>query len=156
MPQHVAGVRRFVHSVYTRSSQKPVALFLMGKGISAERCRYDLPSFQAQLIPTFGFPSSDNAITSGLEGTRFEPLVPVGRISVNSNELLQSYLDKIIEYDLAQNFPVDFSSTKDWQKKKSLSLRNILIEDYMILNSVNILHLRIYHACLKKIMILKL
>lgn len=127
--KHINGIRRFTHFVYSNSSQEPSGLFLMGKGIREANyssftsdgpgTRFDPSRFQQSLIPSFGHPSSDVDITAGLEGPyNWVPLVPTGRISARTNQELQSYLDKVIEYELNQDQSDIYSTaTKDWQKQ---------------------------------------
>ena len=127
--KHINGIRRFAHHMYTASTQKPIALYLLGKGIreasiagitvSGPGTRTTPSVYNLSLIPSFGQPSSDNCITSNLPGTtKWTPLIPTGRISVSTNQELVDYLTKIKEYDLNQDqTSVYNSSTKDWQKQ---------------------------------------
>lgn len=128
IPKHINGVRRWAKQMYDQSQRLPAALFLMGKGVREapiESYPFNTPgtrtntAFYAQsLIPSFGQPSSDIAITASWLPNNWTPLIPTGRISVNTNEELQNYLDKIIEFDAQQdqNSIYDFAS-KDWQKQ---------------------------------------
>lgn len=126
--KHINGIRRFAHYMDANSNQKPSGLFLIGKGIREANLnsftsdgpgtRFDASRFQQSLIPSFGHPSSDVAITAGLDGTYdWVPLMPTGRISARSNAELQGYLDKVIEYEQQQD-STDIYDTpnKDWQK----------------------------------------
>ncbi len=117
--KHPAAIRRFVSFVYNNSSQKPEGLFLVGKGISVAETRYLANSFQKCLIPPMGYPPSDNAITAGMFGSEaWEPLLPTGRISVSTNQDLDNYLAKIVQYeDLQNNVGMSFQETKNWQKQ---------------------------------------
>jgi Peptidase family C25 len=119
--KHVIAIRRFALHAYDLASTKPVALFLVGKGISEHDDARTDPAVSAQsLIPSFGYPSSDIAITSGLHGTHWDPLIPTGRIAARTNTELQDYLDKVILYESkqVQNDPNNYSTpTKDWQKQ---------------------------------------
>ncbi len=127
--KHICGIRRFAHYMDVNSNQKPSGMFLIGKGIREANLnsftsdgpgtRFDASRFQQSLIPAFGQPSSDVAITAGLDGTYdWVPLLPTGRISVRSEFELQGYLDKVIEYEQQQD-STDIYDTpnKDWQKQ---------------------------------------
>ena len=127
--KHTNGVRRFVDFVYDNSTAKPVGLFLMGKGLRESTfnlttsdgpgTRQNAARFGMQLIPSFGQPSSDVAITASLVsgGTMWSPLMPTGRISARDSVELQDYLNKVIEYEAEQDpMSVYNSATKDWQK----------------------------------------
>src|SRR5690606_1749740 len=127
--KHIIAIRRFADYIYDNSTTKPVGLFLMGKGIreadynsatsDGPGTRKTPARFQQSLIPSFGHPSSDPAITSGLNGsTLWTPLIPTGRISARTNSELQDYLDKVIQYEAAQDpFDIYDSPNKDWQKQ---------------------------------------
>lgn len=127
--KHINGIRRFAHYIDANSNQKPSGLFLIGKGIREANLnsftsdgpgtRFNASRFQQSLIPAFGHPSSDVAITAGLGGTYdWAPLLPTGRISVRSETELLGYLDKVLEYE-AQQDETDVYDTpnKDWQKQ---------------------------------------
>lgn len=116
--KHISGIRNFVHQVYAESTDKPVALFLIGKGIANDIVRFNATNWQQNLIPTFGYPSSDLLITSNLPGTtKYAPLVPTGRLSALENQDIFNYLTKMEEYESQQDFTDIYDSpNKDWQK----------------------------------------
>ncbi len=125
--KHINGIRRFSFFIYNKSTIKPVGLFLVGKGVvnadigfpfGTPGSRTNSTSYASNLVPTFGQPASDAAITADLKHGKISPLIPTGRIAVTSNTELQNYLSKIKEYDLNQNQnSVYTSSEKDWQKQ---------------------------------------
>jgi len=116
--KHILAIRRFALYAYDQATSKPVGLYLMAKGVSNSLTRTSAASFANSLIPTWGVPASDVFITSNLPGTsKWTPLIPTGRISVNNNIGLQKYLTKIIAYEEQQvQSSVYNSATKDWQK----------------------------------------
>ena len=127
--KHVNGIRRFAQFMYDQATVKPVGLFLMGKGIREANIgglmtvgpgsRKNSTNYAANLIPSFGQPSSDVFITSRLPGTSvWQPLIPTGRISAIDNQELADYLDKVKLYEGEQKPDQVYSSeTKDWQKQ---------------------------------------
>lgn len=128
--KHILGIRRFAKQAYDLAvNDKPAGLFLMGKGISEKYgARTSNPQFHhANLIPTFGYPPSDIAITAGFRMTQdsdshpeLSPLIPTGRIAARNNQELADYLDKVIEYEdvQVQNDPNNYTTaSKDWQKQ---------------------------------------
>ncbi len=131
IPKHVLGIRRFAHEFYNNALiEKPKALFLMGKGIREANesnsgvspgTRKNATSYNLSLIPSYGYPSSDILITAGLDtsvATLWEPLIPTGRIAVQSNEELADYLQKVKEFDLQQDQQDTYNSaSKEWQKQ---------------------------------------
>ena len=124
--KHINSIRRFTHYMYNLSIVKPVGLFLVGKSVSladsgwpygSAGSRTNTASYAMNLIPTFGEPASDIAITSYLEGNKWIPLIPVGRASVRTDQELFDYLVKVKEFELKQDpNSVYNSEEKDWQK----------------------------------------
>lgn len=123
--KHINGLRRFAHLAYNASTVKPKALFLIGKGVreanegpgSIAGSRKSINSFNTNLVPSFGYPSSDVCITARLEGTGWHPLIPTGRIAAKSNDEVLIYLSKVQENVLEQDpFSIYNSPNKDWQK----------------------------------------
>lgn len=126
--KHINGVRRFSHYLYNNTTTKPRGLYLMGKGIREANynaflndgpgTRKNPSRFHQCLIPSFGEPSSDVFITANLEGSsQWAPLFGTGRISAKTNQELQDYLNKVIEYENEQDSTdVYDSASKDWQK----------------------------------------
>ena len=129
IPKHINGLRRYAHYIYSLSTQKPVGLYLLGKGIreanvtsalsSGPGSRTSPANYALSLVPSFGQPSCDVCITSNLAGTdKWTPLIPTGRISVNNNAELQTYFTKVKEFELQQDPGSIYSSqSKDWQKQ---------------------------------------
>lgn len=129
IPKHINGVRRFAHKIFVTSTQKPVGLFLVGKGIREANItsatnigpgsRTNAAAYANNLIPSFGQPSCDACITSNLPQTnKFTPLIPTGRISVITEDELQIYFSKVLQYEEQQKQnSIYSSSTKDWQKQ---------------------------------------
>lgn len=125
IPKHIFGIRRYVHYIYETAAQKPRALYLMGKGIreasltsNDQGTRKSQQHYNASLIPSYGHPSSDAAITAGLiPGNKWRPLIPTGRISTRTNQELLDYLDKVQIYEQQQDPNSIYNTeTKDWQK----------------------------------------
>jgi hypothetical protein len=126
--KHVNGIRRYAQFMHSLSQQKPVGLFLIGKGIreanvattlaTGPGARANVLNYSMNLVPSFGQPSSDQSMTSNLPGTdKWTPLIPTGRISANNLLELALYLDKVKAFELAQDSTSMYDSpSKDWQK----------------------------------------
>lgn len=126
--KHVNGLRRFLHEIYNSATvQKPKGLLLLGKGIREASevsvgyvagARKNADAYNKNLVPSFGYPSSDNYITEGLENNIWEPLMATGRIAASSNQEVLEYLQKLQQYEAAQD-PNSIYNTenKEWQKK---------------------------------------
>lgn len=123
--KHINGIRRFSHYAYHNSTIKPEAIFLIGKAVSSvfnttasSGSRINKTYYVQNSLPTFGFPSSDAAITSDFKNGNKTPLVPVGRISVNTIDDLDNYLNKVKEYEIQQDSNSIYTSqNKLWQKQ---------------------------------------
>lgn len=126
--KHINGIRRFANFIDHQTSSGLAGLFLMGKGFREAKLnsftsdgpgyRFDPARYELCLIPSFGHPSSDVAITSSLQNNNWVPICPTGRISVRTNQELQDYLNKVKQYEIQQN-PTDIYTTpnKAWQKE---------------------------------------
>jgi hypothetical protein len=116
--KHILGIRRFALQIYSLSTEKPVGLFLMGKGLSErEFSRFNATNYALNLIPSYGYPSSDIDITSYYQGSGLMPVIPTGRITAYNNAELLDYLEKVKVYEQQQiQTSVYNQETKDWQK----------------------------------------
>ena len=127
VPKHVMGLRRFQDFAFNQSLTNPPGhIFLVGKGIreategsASGGGMRTTPSAYAQcLIPSFGFPASDVLISAGLNGTTLAPLIPVGRLAATNNAEVITYLNKVKEFELAQDPNSIYSiPNKLWQKE---------------------------------------
>src|SRR5690554_44870 len=128
VPKHILGTRRAINQIYNLSTQKPLALFIIGKGISeasdpntgsAWTPRKNSATNALNLVPSYGNPSSDLCITAKWNGsTRFVPAIPTGRIAARNNAELNIYFNKIQIYEAAQSQNAVYNKeTKDWQKQ---------------------------------------
>jgi hypothetical protein len=125
--KHVMGLRRFIHFAYNNSTAKPSNLFIIGKGIreanetgvaTGQGTRQGISSYSSCMVPTFGYPASDNLITSRLESNLWSPLIPTGRLAAKDDNEVIIYLNKVKEYELAQNPNAIYSvDEKLWQKE---------------------------------------
>lgn len=117
--KHPISIRRFAHFIHHNSTQKPEGLFLIGKGLNVAETRLSPSNFAQCLVPPMGYPPSDNVLTADIisNGT-WEPLLPTGRLSMTSNTEVENYLNKMEQYEDAQNnVGPNFSETKNWQKQ---------------------------------------
>lgn len=124
--KHVMGIRRFAHYAYNQSSIVPTNLFVIGKGVreaneliaTGNGTRKSVASYNMCLVPSFGYPASDNLITAQLEGNLWAPLIPTGRLAASTDAEVIDYLNKVKEYELAQDPNSVYSvPEKLWQKE---------------------------------------
>ena len=75
-------------------------------------------AYQANLVPSFGYPSSDNHFTFSLGTSGNSYAIPTGRYSAMENSSVNDYLNKVIEYEDQQDpFDVYDIPSKEWQKQ---------------------------------------
>src|SRR5690606_38966551 len=67
---------------------------LLGKGYEISKSDLTI-----DLVPTYGFPSSDNLLTSSINSNTLEPALATGRIPVKTNEDIDNYLKKLSVYE---------------------------------------------------------
>lgn len=103
--KHPLAIKNFIH--YTLNAwtgvSPPQDLFLLGKSISPADFRTSPSLFEQCLVPSFGVPTSDMLLVSGIDGSLYEPKVPVGRLSAKTGTEVSDYLQKVQEYETAQN-----------------------------------------------------
>lgn len=97
---HPLAIRHFADYLLQKGKVKPTWLLLLGKGIQTDLYRNPLYTSR-DLVPGIGLPPSDNMFTSGLDGTLLEPAIATARIAAESNDDVQTYLDKLIAYENA-------------------------------------------------------
>jgi len=123
--KHSLALRRFCADIINDWGNVPSNLFLLGKGIreatessngTFHGTRKDATVFNESLVPSFGYPSSDVLITSGILGSQFTPAIPTGRLAAKNSTDVINYLNKVIEYETAQNDPIYTHEEKAWMK----------------------------------------
>lgn len=108
--KHPLSIRNYVNYAYNNWSKKPEHLLLLGKSIHSHYVKYNSSLNALSLVPSFGYPSSDNLITSGLGNSlKYEQLLSTGRISAENNNEVKIYLDKVKDFEINQ--------PDEWMKK---------------------------------------
>lgn len=125
--RHALGIKRFAQEIVSTSNYTPKALYLLGKGVkeandlntSATGARNNATFRSLNLVPSYGYPSSDVMLTAGLGGTTWEPLIPTGRIAARNDQELDDYLEKAKQHDAFNNPSLEeyTSQNRDWQKQ---------------------------------------
>lgn len=122
--KHGIALRRFCNDMIDEWPSKPKYLFLIGKSIREPDegnfygTRKDILNFTNNLVPSYGYPSSDNLITAGLMGNDLRPAIPTGRLSAVSNAEVDAYLQKMTEYEQLQDPNTIYTiEDKQWMKR---------------------------------------
>jgi flagellar hook assembly protein FlgD len=117
--KHPSAIRNFMHFTDVNwIDKRPEYLFLIGKGFEYKNMRSSSGTFNDCLIPTWGYPGSDNLL-AGAPGTLI-PIVPVGRIAATTPAQVKDYLDKVKVFEAEQNLvgdPYQTIANKLWTKE---------------------------------------
>jgi hypothetical protein len=97
--KHPFAIRNLIEDIYDENGEIPKFLFLLGKGINTATSRNNVTYFNNCLVPSYGNPSSDILYTAEMHGTGSAPLIPTGRLAAKTNQEIEDYLNKVIEYE---------------------------------------------------------
>ncbi|MGE0568893.1 MAG: C25 family cysteine peptidase, partial [Bacteroidia bacterium] len=109
IPKHPQAIRNFIRFLHDSLSTPPEYVLLIGKGVQIQNL---YPANQQyNLIPTMGYPSSDNLLTAGITNTlNSYQEIPIGRIAATDNVEVTNYLTKVQQLELA-------TGEQEWKKK---------------------------------------
>lgn len=105
------AIRNLIRYAYASFDKEPQYLFLLGRAYPSDLGRKNTNVFQATLVPTIGSIPSDYAITMGLGDTNEYFCLPTGRLSTSLPQQIDWYLQKIQEYEQAQQ------TSQKWMKQ---------------------------------------
>jgi len=91
------AIRHFCGFMMDTFPTAPAHLLLLGKSIEGSTSRAGWMGLN--LVPTMGYPASDNLITSGLLVPGQWSSIPTGRIAAQDSASARWYLNKVIEYE---------------------------------------------------------
>ena len=114
---HPAGIRDFLLYANTRFLVKPKYVFLIGRGVDyiSERLSENDPALsKIDFVPTFGWPASDVLLAS-VPGT-VGPVIPIGRLGAINGTEISNYLQKMKQYEQAQQTNSPVIADKFWMK----------------------------------------
>ena len=116
------AIKRFLKFSMVNWPSWPSHIFLIGKSVrfnneTTPGSRNDTISYKLNLVPSWGYPSSDNHFAVGLENNKRSYSLPIGRLSVNNNSSVLNYLNKVIELESQQGNNSSYTlENKAWQK----------------------------------------
>jgi hypothetical protein len=114
---HPLSIKNFLRFARQNFTPKPKYCFLIGKGVNYADFRQNESHPQAaalQLIPTFGWPASDNILAS--DDLTALPATLIGRLNVISTGEVNDYLEKVKEYEASQANTTQSQTEKLWMK----------------------------------------
>lgn len=108
--KHPLAIRKFADWALG-TLDAPRHIFLIGKAVNHVLARNNPALFAEILVPSFGYPPSDNMLTSFLgNGTYLEETgIPVGRLAATDPTQVTEYMQKMMEFE---QLPLEL-----WQKK---------------------------------------
>lgn len=111
------AIRNFIQFAYNTWAISPTHVFLIGKGREYNFMRTPGSAYNQCLIPTFGYPGSDNLFAS--TRTSDIPLVAIGRLAAENGQQIKNYLEKVKTYEAEQRTYDDPQKIlpKIWQKQ---------------------------------------
>ena len=115
--KHPLSIRNFLRFARTNFTTIPKFVFLIGHGVVYDQYRTNESNADVEklnLIPTFGWPASDILLSS--EGASSIPITPIGRLSVINGNEVATYLNKVQQYETAQQFSSPLIQDKAWMK----------------------------------------
>ena len=116
------SIKRFLSFTMQNWPTWPSHLFLIGKSVrfnneTTAGSRNDSSAYNLNLVPSWGYPSSDNHIAVGLEPNKRGFSIPIGRLSAINNTSILNYLNKVIELESNQGNNSSYNiENKAWQK----------------------------------------
>ncbi len=111
------GIKNFLRFARTSFAAAPKFAFLIGRGLTYAEYRENESNPNADklnLVPTFGYPASDILLASNSLDPVMNTLI--SRISVLSPQELADYLDKVKQYEQAQQNTSQTIDSKAWMK----------------------------------------
>ncbi len=108
--KHPLALRNFTGYLIDNYDEPPRKLFLVGKAYKARDYRKNDNLFSNTKVPSFGDPPSDVLITAGITDELYTPAIPTGRLSAKNPGHVELYLDKMIQYEGAQQ------DAEEWMK----------------------------------------
>ncbi|MFM7838010.1 MAG: C25 family cysteine peptidase, partial [Chitinophagaceae bacterium] len=112
------GIRNFLSYCKAYFPQPLKQVFLMGRGMTYSEYRIhqnDPYVDNLDLVPTFGFPGSDNLFSAD-ELTIPYPKIPIGRLSVIAGREVEDYLEKVIQAEAVQKNAANTLADREWMK----------------------------------------
>jgi hypothetical protein len=116
--KHPLSIKNFVRFAKQTFSTNPTHIFLIGKAVAYDEYRANENNAFAErlnLVPTFGWPASDVLLTS--DGVNPAPLLMTGRLSVVQPSEVNTYLQKVKEYEAQQANSIQTIANKLWMKQ---------------------------------------
>ena len=115
---HPLSVKNFISYAQAVSPTPIKQCFLIGRGMTYNEYRIyesDPVTDKLNLVPTFGIPASDNLLAA-TDILNPVPTLAIGRLSVVVGREIEDYLEKVMEYEDAQQNAPNTLAGREWMK----------------------------------------
>jgi hypothetical protein len=112
------AIKNFIRFARNKFASPLKNVFLIGRGMTYNTYRTresDPVANKLNLVPCFGFPASDNLLSSE-DVSSPVAVTPIGRLSVVKGSEIEVYLDKIKQYEAAQKNAANTLEGREWMK----------------------------------------
>ena len=108
IPKFPFAIRHFVDYCLDTfpAAAPPKNLFLIGKSVQPDKIRNQSAksdptgkNYAITFVPSIGFPTCDNMLVAGLNGTLMSSPVPIGRLAAQNIKDVNTYLAKVADYE---------------------------------------------------------
>jgi hypothetical protein len=137
--QHPSAVKNFLQKGFDEWTTDPKHLFIIGKSVGSVAdggfgTRSNQFGYSKNLVPTFGYPGSDNHLSQGMNNSGKSFGIATGRLSATHNQQVLDYLNKVTVYEAQQDPNSIYSlQSKEWQKNvMHFSGSSQPVEDFII------------------------
>ncbi len=117
--KHPLSIKNFLRFARAKFAAPPQDALLIGRGTTYYEYRgghdSDPITDQINLVPTFGWPASDNLLASA-DGASPVALTNIGRLSAVTPDEVDGYLQKVKEYESAQQTNPNTFDGRGWMK----------------------------------------
>ncbi len=116
--KHPLSVKNFMRFARAKFASTPQYVMLIGHGVaynSYNKFQSSPVADRLNIVPTFGWPASDNLLSSA-DGASPVPITPIGRLSVVNPQEISNYLEKLKEYETAQRTSPNTIAGRGWMK----------------------------------------
>ena len=117
--KHPLSVKNFLRFARAKFASPPQFTLLIGHGLSyidyLTNATNNPLADRLNIIPSFGWPASDNMLSSP-DGASPVAITPIGRISAVAPQEVADYLEKLKEYETAQQTNANTIVDRAWMK----------------------------------------
>jgi hypothetical protein len=112
------AIKNFIRFARNKFASPLKNIFLIGRGMTYKDFRpreSDPVANMLNLVPCFGFPASDNMLSSE-DVSSPVAVTPIGRLSVVKGSEIEVYLEKVKQYESAQKNAANTLEGRQWMK----------------------------------------